>query len=796
MDRTKPTAELRAIIDPQSDAEPPEIALRGVRVRSRLSGMSQKTIVEQMFVNLEDRAIEAVYTFPVPDGAAVCGFEVITGDRVLTGVIEENEKAIEKYDDAIELGHAAYMLESDRPDVFTARVGNLKPKQSATIRLTYVAPLERVDRQIRVTFPTTVAPRYEGQAGMDPLEGMIDAEALNPPKALWVPYGLSLEVDVDLRRKVNSIVSPTHAIRVTEMDDPESVSHRVLLEGAQTQMDRDIVLTIDLAREHEPAAEVARGPDGAPYVAVSFVPEFDVDELTQPQPSETTFVLDCSGSMQGESIRQAVAALELCLRSLSPGDTFNVCRFGSTFETMSSEPLVYSQSTLDKSLAYVRQIVDMGGTEIMQPLQTIFETAPRTGAVRNIILLTDGQVTNEPAVVALARQHRQRNRIFSFGIGTAASSFLVNGLARATRGAAEFITGDERIEEKVLRTFSRIGSPMVEQIEIDWGGADVQTLAEVPPVFDGDLLTVFGRVQGSPPKAVTLQCLVGNESKRWSVALPRERDDGGVIATMWARRTIQSLEEVNDVRRLPTREPVKERPRQLIIDLSKQFNLVSSLTTFIAIEHRSIEERNEGRPALRRVPVALAAGWGGMDRFSRAVGLTAMAAAAPARVRSVECDDPGAAMMYSKSSAGFSGLGKSLRSLVSRAKAAKPLAAGAGESSGPVADELSAILALQSADGWFEWDETLISKVLPESKQWHETIERSIERLTRQPVTLRDRLTQTAVVLLIFAKRFADREKLWRRAELKARRWIASVARTDATSVQRWLQEIRQTPLR
>src|SRR5688500_4712227 len=141
------------------------IALRGVRLRCRLSGMSQRTTVEQTFVNLERRAIEAVYTFPLPESAAVCGFEVITGDRVLTGQVEEIETAVEKYDAAIGDGHGAFMVEENRADVFTVRVGNLKPGQAATIRLTYVCPLERVDRSIRVAFPTTIAPRYVSSAG-------------------------------------------------------------------------------------------------------------------------------------------------------------------------------------------------------------------------------------------------------------------------------------------------------------------------------------------------------------------------------------------------------------------------------------------------------------------------------------------------------------------------------------------------------------------------------------------------------------------------------------------------------
>src|SRR5687767_7066291 len=190
------------------------VALRGVRLRSRLSGMSQRTTVEQTFVNLERQAIEAVYTFPLPDGAAVCGFEVVTGDRVLTGTIEEWERAIEQYEQAISEGHGAFMMEQDRPDVFTVRVGNLKPHQAATIRLTYVCPLEKVDKSIRVAFPTTVAPRYVTSSGTDPLTAMIDGDAVNPPHVLHVPYGLQMEVEIDLGRDLRAVHSPSHAVQV------------------------------------------------------------------------------------------------------------------------------------------------------------------------------------------------------------------------------------------------------------------------------------------------------------------------------------------------------------------------------------------------------------------------------------------------------------------------------------------------------------------------------------------------------------------------------------------------------
>src|SRR6476660_7079002 len=191
------TSEIDSIgIGLRTANESDRVALRGVRLRARVAGMSLKATLEQTFVNLEDRAIEAVYTFPLPEGAAVCGFEVVFFDRVFTGVVDESDRAIERYDDAIAEGHGAYLLEQHRPDVFTVRVGNLKPRQAVTIRLTYVTDLEIVDRQLRLSFPTTIAPRYPTTSGTDPSDAAIDGDALNPPHVLSVPYGLSMDVEI------------------------------------------------------------------------------------------------------------------------------------------------------------------------------------------------------------------------------------------------------------------------------------------------------------------------------------------------------------------------------------------------------------------------------------------------------------------------------------------------------------------------------------------------------------------------------------------------------------------------
>ena len=237
------------------------IALRGVHLQARLSGMSIRATLEQTFVNLEKHAIEAVYTFPLPEAAAVCGFEVITADRILTGTVEELNAGIEKYEAAVEDGHGAFMMEQERPDVFTVRVGNLKPRQAATLRLTYIAPLDRQDKSIRVALPTTVAPRFTTSTGVDPVEAIIDGDALNPPHVLTVPYGLSMEVDIALGRQVSRVSSPSH--RVTIANGEDATTCRVSFAGGVTEMDRDIVLLVDLAASSSRACKLARAKKGS-----------------------------------------------------------------------------------------------------------------------------------------------------------------------------------------------------------------------------------------------------------------------------------------------------------------------------------------------------------------------------------------------------------------------------------------------------------------------------------------------------------------------------------------------------
>ena len=259
------------------------------------------------------------------------------------------------------------------------------------------------------------------------------------------------------------------------------------------------------------------------------------------------------------------------------------------------------------AMEFVSRIdADLGGTEIYAPLKEILK---RKTAFKNreIILLTDGQVSNEEAVIEMASKHKKKNRIFSFGIGNGVSQFLVKGLSKATNGQSEMISENERIEAKVLRTFSRLNSPRVDKVSFDWYGADIELADKNPgPIFEGDFLTLYGRTPGVVPEEVKMTVTFSDESTE-EFSLNVTGIEAGNMAPLWAFKRLRALESVT-LNKLNKKKITKQ-----LVGVSKKYSVMCKETSFIAIEERIAEERNDGMPQLRRIPVALTKDWGGIS---------------------------------------------------------------------------------------------------------------------------------------------------------------------------------------
>ena len=392
------------------------IPLKGVKVKAEILGYASRVTVAQRYRNDEAVPVEAVWIFPVPEAAAVCGFAMLVGERRIEGRVLERDKAFEAYDDALAAGHGAALLDQERPNVLTASLGNLLPGQEAVVEVTWVAELAREGEAIRFLLPTTVAPRYapeEDTRGVSPTP----AERVSPPVELAVPYGLELEVDIALPGALRAVESPSHRVRVA-LDGTRA---RVTLAHEVAAMDRDFVLLVTPVEASMPQALLERNADGLTTAMVSFVPSFESSR----HPKEVVFLVDRSGSMDGSSIEQVRAALQLCLRSLREGDRFNIVGFGSTHSALFPESCPYGQATLDEAAAHVDAMqADLGGTEILPALHWVLEHAPAASLQREVVLLTDGEVSNDDAVVALAADHKGRPASSASASATARASTL------------------------------------------------------------------------------------------------------------------------------------------------------------------------------------------------------------------------------------------------------------------------------------------------------------------------------------------------------------------------------------
>ena len=594
------------------------VPLQGVRIEAKVTGACSEVTVTQRYRNTESVDVEAVYVFPLEEAAAVCGFGAQVGDRTIVGRVEEREKAFETYDDAMAEGHGAMLLDQERPNIFTASVGNIKPGQELEVWIRYVAQLQPEGRATRLMIPTTVSPRYTPASSRVEV-GEPDHDRINPPRQDQVPYGLTLSVEIASDTRLVELESPSHTVRTRWTD----AGAKVELSAAEAALDRDFVLRFEAEGSDKPRATVAREEDGTRVAMVTFIPNFE--GMTR-QRREVFFVLDCSGSMQGSSITEAKRALALCVRALDEGDRFNIVRFGSRFDTMWPDARAFSQQSLDDASRWIAGVdANMGGTEILSPLRSILERPRESGLARDVLLLTDGQVGNEADVIALCKQHVGKTRVFAFGIGAGVSEHLVRGVARASRGAAEFIHPGERIEPKVLRMFRRVASPSLQNIRIDWGGMEVEEApVETPAVFEGEAVTIFGRIKHGEAREVVLSA----DEHRWSVPIDMERaQQDSPVPALWARARIRDIEDGRVPQRGSRQGRGRDRNRERLIELGTRYGLMTSVTSYVAVEQRSWDERSTGEAELRRVPVALTTGWGG--RGAQAFGGAPVAASPP-----------------------------------------------------------------------------------------------------------------------------------------------------------------------
>ncbi|XP_023233095.1 poly [ADP-ribose] polymerase 4-like isoform X2 [Centruroides sculpturatus] len=560
-----------------------EVPLKSVDVQAKIIDLVSEVIVLQVYQNNNDSSVEAKYIFPLEVGAAVCGFEAFINDKHIVGEIKEKETAHKEYKEAIQKGHGAYLMDEEQPNVFTVSVGNIPPKTTVIIKITYIIELPVIDEVINFNIPGTVAP-WHSQLITETQDVMSSVNLMD------MRGSFSLKIAVDMPFPIHIISSPTHKI-MTKRTETKAV---VKLENSI--LGNGFTLCISLKEVHVPRMWIENNSEEDSQVCMlTFYPEFEA--VTNPHP-EIIIALDASNSMQGKLFADALKTAVLCLKNLPHNCYFNIVVFGSVFHELFPSSQICNSKNVQKAMNFLKQVTLLGNTEFSRVLKYYQLTAGK--GIKNIILLSDGDVNNERIIFKSIKSYSNKVRIFTIGLSstTYINKHTLQQIANKSGGVYECLDtlNLENWKNMVQKQIMRTTQASLTNVRIEWQNSYdgnevvIQTPKQIMSIFNGCRQIIYGFCPEGVSFVKLKADIEGQEFETVLYASELNATEGIMLHKLAARSIIRDWEDglLADDRVDQLLE--KKSNREKIIEFSKQFNLVTSLTSFIAVEKRTEEE--------------------------------------------------------------------------------------------------------------------------------------------------------------------------------------------------------------
>ncbi|NEQ95982.1 MAG: after-VIT domain-containing protein [Cyanothece sp. SIO2G6] len=605
-----------------TDAQP-AFPLKHTDVQATIQGHVARVELTQTFENPFDEALEAIYVFPLPDEAAVDDMEILVGDRRIKGDIKQRQEAQEIYQQALEQGRTAGLLEQERANIFTQSLANIRPGEQIEVTIRYNESLQFEGNNYEFVFPMVVGPRYipgtpTTEAG-DTVQ-VPDASRITPPvlePGTRSGHDIAVTLNIDAGVTIQTVDSPSHKVQLTPSASGDPSKLQLQLAPNDTIPNKDLIVRYQLAGDATQTAVLTDTTEQGGHFALYLIPAVDyaTEEIV---PKDVVFLMDTSGSQRGEPLAQSQELMRRMVAGLNPDDTFTIIDFANTTTRLSPNPLPNTASNRTLALTYIDQLTANGGTELLNGIREVLRfPAAERDRLRSIVLLTDGYIGNEAAVIAEMQQELAAgNRLYSFGVGSSVNRFLIDRLAEVGRGTAQVIRQDEPTEVAAERFFQQINNPVLTNIQVEWIGNG--TAVELYPAAASDLfanqpLVIFGRKsdQVSGQLRVTGTMAGGDRYEQIISVNFDQREGAGAIAQLWGRSRIKDL-----MTQMYSGETVSgvEAVTQTALD----YRLLSQYTAFVAVSEE-VRVDPDGTRRTVEVPVELPEGvsyegiFGGQD---------------------------------------------------------------------------------------------------------------------------------------------------------------------------------------
>jgi Ca-activated chloride channel homolog len=578
-------------IEPRPGVRPAEWGIEKLRtsVTVRVTDRVATVEVEEWFRNNGGGLGESDYVYPLPGEAVFSSYSLYQGDQELRGELMDAAEARGIYEAIVRARRDPALIELVGKGMLRARVFPIEPGQTRRITLRYTQVLDRAGDALQFRYAAGARrPPVFAQPFPIPPQPIPAPRRAPEPAALMrgaaEPAPLTFTMTVADGARFADAFSPTHQLRVERVRGAMTVRPRDELTGDFAVFlpfaERPVGVTL---ATHRPAGE-----DG--FFMLTLSPGA-VSESSVPR--DVTAVIDVSGSMSGEKMEQARRALHQLLGTLGAADRVRLIAFSNSVRSWRDDWTRATPAELRAAREWVDGLRADGGTNISGALERAFAQASPAGRLPIVIFLTDGLPTageTQPERIAgMAESRRGRARVFAFGVGYDVNTMLLDRLSEAARGTTQYVQPGEDVEQAVGVLAAKVRHPVLTDIALERGPARLTDVypRELPDLFAGEELVVFGRYDGTGRGAIAVTGRRDQRSERYATdaSFPARADANDYIPRLWASRRLGDLDR--RIRSAQADGASREQVQRLVDELREtalRYGLLSEYTAYLVQE--------------------------------------------------------------------------------------------------------------------------------------------------------------------------------------------------------------------
>lgn len=545
------------------------------RVQVKIENQIATTNVDMQFTNQGDRLAEGTFVFPLPAGASVDKLVMYVNGEQIEAKILAADEARSIYNEIVRRLADPALLEYVGSGAIQASIFPIPPGESRRIEISYAQVMEIDNGLFHYVYPLNTAGTTARSIGQ-----------------------MSISVNVSGSDEISNIYSPSHNIAISRAEDDRSF--KAGWEGSNVVPESDFSLYYGIASDQINlnllTYRESANQDGFFMLLVQPPVSIAQERIVA---KDVIIVLDQSGSMEGPKWDQAREAAAYVLKNLNASDRFNVILFSTGWRLYSNQMEAPDQA--QGAIDWINGQFAEGGTDINGALLAALDMAhverPTTVLFLTDGLATEGETNSQNILGNLENAARSNVRIFTFGVGDDVDTLLLDAIVRDHRGTGSYVRPSERIDEEVASLYNKISAPVLTDVALDFGGAQVELLYpdQLSDLFAGEQLTLVGRYRGEMENvSITLSGTVSGQKQTFvysGLDFPGRAGGESFIARLWATRRIGDL--LNKIRLNGENQELIDS----IISLSVRYGIITPYTSFLITEDDILSGEGRGRAA-------------------------------------------------------------------------------------------------------------------------------------------------------------------------------------------------------